>query len=65
MQSFKIKQLYINADTGDYLINSWLYPIVCYAQSRGKQLYINYYGEVIVKIKVVNNLARMLLAIIK
>ncbi len=43
--ALQIKELQLDLDTDDYLINSYLFPVFHYFQSKGKHLRINYQGR--------------------
>lgn len=47
LKSFSIRQLYINADTADYPVNAWLFPVASYLSERKKKvdLNVNFQGE--------------------
>lgn len=63
--SFRVRHFYLDADTGDYLLNAWLYPVAGFLNAKHLPAFINYNGRTVLEVKVTNNLARILMAIIK
>lgn len=63
--SFRIKHFYLDADTGDELLNAWLYPAAGYLNAKQMPVSINYKGRVALELKLTNNIARIIMAIIK
>ena len=45
LKSFKIKQFYLNLDTGDCICNAKLYPIVAFLNHYEGNFHINYQGS--------------------
>jgi len=64
-QTFKVRYFYLNIDTGDFLINGLLFPLAQLASGNGRALHVNFRGEKILKLKIVNTVERMLLAFIR
>lgn len=62
--SFHLKVLYIDIDTGDFIINAWLFPLAWFMKNTNRKLQINYRGINVIKFKAVNNTAKLLWAII-
>lgn len=60
IRSFRVKQCFINIDTGNMQLNGLLYPLLIWLTWRSrKQVQINFTGETEVVVKLQNNLARM------
>jgi len=55
IRSFRVKAFYLDVDSGDYVINAYLYPIFLWlAQSWGRPVRINFWGENHVEVNLVN-----------
>ena len=64
LHTFRVRYFYVNIDTDDYAMNGLLYPFAVLASKPDRQFQINFQRERVLKLKVVNNLERMLLAFI-
>ena len=62
--AFRVKYLYINLDTDDYLLNSYLYPLHLFSRGPHRQVRINYTGQVIFQLRAEVRLYRILFALI-
>lgn len=65
IKSFKIKELFLNIDTGDVIYNAYLYPLFYFLGGHNRSLFVNYSGEVQFKVTIQNRLINMLIAFIK
>ena len=59
MSSFQVKQLYINFDTDDFVLNGLLYPLAQWVRNNGQAVFINFNGERRINLKVENRLFRI------
>lgn len=63
--SFKVKRIYVNIDTKDYIQNALLFPLFFLLNTKKRQLYINYFGRNEVILVIENNIYRILQAFLK
>ncbi len=64
LKSFKIKIFKIDLDTGDYIQNSYLYPVFHFLKNKKRDLSINYRGDVNIHLKIENRLYKILLSLL-
>lgn len=64
LKSFQVKAFRVNLDTGDYVYNSYLYPIFWMLNQGNSRLQINYNGESEILLVVQNRLYRILKALL-
>lgn len=64
LKSFKIKIFKIDLDTGDYIQNSYLYPVFYFLKNKKIDLSINYRGDVNIHLKIENRLYKILLSLL-
>ncbi len=62
LKSFKIKVWQVNIDTGNVILNSYLFPFCYLLSNKKRNLIINYTGKTDVKIEFQNSIGRMLSA---
>jgi hypothetical protein len=66
IRSFKIEKFVFSVDTGNMPVNGILFPLFFWlGESSKKQISINFYDENVLKLRVENNLARMIRAYIR
>lgn len=65
LKSFRIHYFYLDIDTGNYLLNASLYPVAGLMTRKKKTFRINFMEELHWKMKITNNLFRMIMAFIK
>lgn len=65
LQSFRIQYFYLDTDTGNYLLNAWLYPLAELITYKKKTFRINFMEQFRWKMKITNNLFRIIIALIK
>jgi hypothetical protein len=65
IRTFEIRYINMDIDTDDYALNALLYPFALLFSQPGRQIQINFHGENALKLKIVNNMERMLLAFIR
>lgn len=62
-RTFKVKECMVNIDTGDMPVNGVLFPVFYAIQVwSGKMISINFLDENVIRLKIRNNLARILWA---
>jgi hypothetical protein len=64
LKSFRVKALRLNLDTGDFVYNSYLYPVFYFLDRGKRRISINYEGESEVLFIAENRLYRMLIAVL-
>ncbi len=64
LNSFQVEKFRVNLDTGDYVYNSYLYPIFWMMNKGDTQLNINYSGESEILVVIKNRLYRILKALL-
>lgn len=65
LRAIRLEHLRVNWDTGDFVLNAWLYPVFR-AASRGKrQLYINFLGEQELAIRLQTRLGLLAIAALR
>lgn len=64
LNSFHVEKLRVDLDTGDYVYNSYLYPIFWILNKGDTQLNINYTGESEILVVIKNRLYRILKALL-
>lgn len=60
--AIKVQQFRINWDTGDFVLNAWLYPAFRMLSCGNRQLYINFLGEQAMVIRLQTRLGLLVLA---
>lgn len=65
VRSFKVKELFLNVDTGDYIYNAYLHPVFYFLGNDHRTLYVNYIGENRFRIIIKNRLINIIFAFIK
>ena len=60
LATFHVDIFQLNLDTGDWLLNSLLFPFAFLVSRTNRLLRINYNGDVMLKLRISNNLARIL-----
>ncbi len=61
-EAIQVKRLYINWDTGDFVLNAWLYPLFRQLSAGKRQLCINFKGEQDITIRLQTRLGLLALA---
>jgi len=61
-RAIQVQQLRINWDTGDFVLNAWLYPAFRMLSRGNRQLYINFLGEQAMVIRLQTRLGLLALA---
>lgn len=64
-RAIQVKRLYINWDTGDYILNAWLYPLFRQLSGGQRQLLINFKGEQDITIRLQTRLGSLVLAALR
>jgi hypothetical protein len=59
IRTFKIRQLYVSLDTGDYVNNALLVPLFQWITHYGNQLEVNFNDDTIIRFKASNNIWRL------
>lgn len=62
LQSFQVRDFHFDFDSNDFLLNSWLYPVVHWIDPSHRKWNINFNGRNTVMLKIENNLWRLLRA---
>ena len=62
LASFRIHRFRIDLDTGDYLVNSWLFPLLYFIQTPRYGIRINYLGRTDIDLEIENSGFRLLRA---
>ena len=62
LNSFTIMSFYIDLDTGDYIMNSYVFPIFYFLRSRNMPLNVNYSGHNEMRLIVENRLYKIIKA---
>lgn len=65
IRSFKVKKIYVNIDTKDYIQNALLFPLFFLLNTKNRQLTINYFGRNELILVIENNIYRILQAFLK
>lgn len=65
MQAIKIQYLKIDWDTGDFLLNAWLYPAFHLVQRDQRQLHINFMGLQTIALRLQTRLGALALAVLR
>ncbi len=65
LRTFKVSYFFVNIDTDDYAINALLYPLGHLLSKPPYIWRINFEGRIQLRIKITNNLARIMIAAIK
>lgn len=65
IRSFKVKRIYVNIDTKDYIQNALLFPLFFLLNTKKRQLSINYFGRNELILVIENNIYRILQAFFK
>ncbi len=60
LKKVKIKKCVISFDTGDYLRNAWLFPVLYLFSSSNRILNINFQNKTVIKLKIVARPAGLL-----
>jgi len=63
LRSFRIRTFAINLDTDDYTVNGLLYPAFYFMNGKYGRWQINFNNEFILKLKITNSPARVLMAL--
>ena len=63
LHSFKLREFYLDLDTGDVADNAWLFPISYLMNRYNLNMHVNYDGDVILVMKVSNRLSNFILFI--
>lgn len=64
-RSIKIEKLWLNLDTGDFILNSFLAPVFYFIDRNRKRIQINYQGENQLQLIITMRPAKVLWAIIR
>jgi hypothetical protein len=62
LRSFTVKRFRLRLDTGDYVRNSYLYPVFFFLSTPKRQMSINYNGATDLELEVENRLYRLVYA---
>lgn len=65
IRSFKVKKIYVNIDTKDYIQNALLFPYFFLLNNKKRQFSINYFGQNELILVIKNNMYRILQAFLK
>lgn len=65
LRSFRVRLFRLRVDTGDYVRNSYWYPVFYFLSNEKRQLSVNFNGINHLQLHVENQLYRILLAIIR
>lgn len=65
MASFRIRRFRLDLDTGDYLLNSWLFPLLYFIQTPRHGIRINYLGRTDIDVELENSGFRLLRAFLR
>ena len=60
IRTFRVKCLKVNFDTGDYILNSQLFPLLVFINHRNIEVSVNYTTENSLMLVMHNRLARIL-----
>jgi hypothetical protein len=64
-RAIKVKQLRVNWDTGDFVLNAWLYPAFRMLCRGNRQLSINFLGEQVLVIRLQTRLGLLAIAALR
>ena len=64
LKSFTVKQFRLRLDTDDYILNSYLFPVIHLLNFEARQVSINYLGESSLQLQIENILIRLLRAVL-
>jgi len=64
LKTIKVKQLYVNIDTDDYLWNAYLYPVFYFLKKEKRNFQINYHGNVEILLEVQSRPIQILYAVL-
>lgn len=65
LRAIKLQKLFVDWDTGDFVLNAWLYPAFRMASSGQRQLNINFFGTQILQLRLQTRLGALALAVLK
>ncbi|MFI5134376.1 MAG: hypothetical protein ACHQD9_00855 [Chitinophagales bacterium] len=64
MKSFRVQQFYLDVDSGNFLLNSWLFPALHLLDPRHRHLNVNFNDRNAIAITLENNLLRIMRAML-
>lgn len=64
-RTFRLRTCEVDLDTGDYVLNAYLYPVFARLTRRNCRLRVGFNGKTHVRIRVENRLYRMLFAFLR
>ena len=64
VRTFRVKKLVLDIDTGDVILNAYLFPVFFLLSNSSRKLNINYNGELIFILEMKNRVARIIRAML-
>jgi hypothetical protein len=64
VQSFYVRKFHCDVDSGNFLLNSWLYPAFHFIDPVHRNWNVNFMGQTIITITLENNLLRIIRAML-